>query len=179
MEGVDPDLMSVDELIGSSQWPNLGATDPTLDPAYNPYSDPGPGYDEMYPTSQQALAGSAGVRGMASGGMAGATGPEVAVLGEEGPELVLNAKQTQELAQALGGSQAIGGTPTDSTPIGGTPLGDLNQYKHGGVAGSHKKVKGYAAGGVAGAGQQPDQEMSYEELMEYMTTLNEQFKGAL
>lgn len=41
------------------------------------------------------------IAGYASGGIAGAAGPEVAMLGEQGPELVLNAKQTQQLAQAL------------------------------------------------------------------------------
>ena len=75
---------------------------------------------------------------LASGGIAGTQGPEVAILGEEGPELVLNAKQTEELAGALGGAQA---------------------YREGGVAGTKKKKKlpGYAEGGVAGVSAQPRQ----------------------
>ena len=100
--------------------------------------------------------------GYASGGMAGATGPEVAVLGEEGPELVLNAKQTQELAQALGGAEP---------------------YAMGGVAGAKKKKKlpGYAGGGVAGAAKpgRSQFEMDPEEMLEYLTTMKQQMKGAL
>ena len=147
MEGVDPDLMSVDELMGlPTNYGQLGVT--PVDANFGAMNDP----NLRRALEQQGFS-------YASGGMAGATGPEVAVLGEEGPELVLNAKQTAELAQALGGAK---------------PLAE------GGVAGADKKkMKGYAGGGVAGMGQQPEQGMSYEELMEYMTTLNDQFKGAL
>jgi len=94
--------------------------------------------------------------GYASGGMAGATGPEVAVLGEEGPELVLNAKQTQELAQALGGAKA---------------------YAGGGVAGAKKKLPGYAGGGVAGV-DQSQFEMEPEEMLEYLRAFKD-MQGAL
>jgi len=67
-----------------------------------------PGYqwvwsDELMGYTQQPInyGIGGGIAGFASGGIAGAAGPEVAMLGEQGPELVLNAKQTQQLAQAL------------------------------------------------------------------------------
>jgi len=149
MEGVDPDLMSVDELMDTSS--PLPGHDYTAIPDVN-YSDPGPGFDAfgnpLYSDQPIPLGGTGqlgdpvyleslrrqGFKLRASGGMAGATGPEIAVLGEEGPELVLNAKQTRELATALGGAKA---------------------YAGGGVAGAKKKLPGYADGGVSGTGAHP------------------------
>ena len=72
----------------------------------------------------------AGYTGLASGGMAGTQGPEIAMLGEEGPELVLNAKQTAELAQTLGATQ----------------------YKEGGVAGTSTSMLKGGWGEFSGAG---------------------------
>ena len=102
--------------------PTPAVTDPkVLQPGHYWQEQPNGGYMQVpYGTTTP----------LASGGMAGATGPEVALLGEEGPELVLNAKQTQGLAQALGGAKALAS---------------------GGVAGAdEKKMKGYDEGGVAG-----------------------------
>tara|TARA_R110000803_G_scaffold15895_2_gene43742 strand:+ start:199 stop:2166 length:1968 start_codon:yes stop_codon:yes gene_type:complete len=78
-----------------------GVNSKVLQPGYQwVWSDELMGYTQQ-PINYGLGAGGGPIAGFASGGIAGAAGPEVAMLGEQGPELVLNAKQTQQLAQAL------------------------------------------------------------------------------
>ena len=109
---------------------------------------------------------------LASGGIAGQAGPEVAVLGEEGPELVLNAKQTAQLAQALGQQQE----PAKGYAGGG--VAGLQAPTATGQGATPAAALGAAPTRAPTAGPTPSGQkefMDYDELLAYMTEMDSLF----
>ena len=109
---------------------------------------------------------------LASGGIAGQAGPEVAVLGEEGPELVLNAKQTAQLAQALGQQQE----PAKGYAGGG--VAGLQAPTATGQGATPAAALGAAPTRAPPAGPTPSGQkefMDYDELLAYMTEMDRLF----
>mgnify|MGYP003624824868 CR=1 FL=1 len=138
--GEDAAFQMAEELVG----PGIGTPGPRLDEASDLDLSTFRTYQGLpyNPTPYLPL-------GYAEGGMAGQSGPEVAMLGEEGPELVLNAEQTQGLAQALGAPQQASSPAPRATSQAGSPTGSR------------------------GEALDPD------ELEAYLAELNSRFAGAL
>ena len=95
------------------------------------------------------------MRGFSEGGVAGQSGEEIIRVGEQGPELILNADQTANLASALGAQQQPSSAPQRAMP-----------------ATSPTRAPTGSQGGA------PD-EMDPEELLAYLTEMNQRYSGVI